>query len=218
MDESNKIYDEYLFPNKLRKLAGPSIVKKPGMAYDDFSYLCLAGSIEGGKLMSEHWLLRFNHGRKLKRKYHVNEIGSINSNFSDFSIIVNFESAHSITTKLSNQIKKTAAQETEDEESRQFYFQNLEDVQKFSYELQRSIITCNKRKDTPTQVLGDKLPQNEIKNLNQLRDKIKERGDKIQSTVDTSERLVHNAKSFSSTARLLKEQYSNSIWTSSSSH
>lgn len=51
MDESNKIYDEYLFPNKLRKLAGPCIVKKPGMAYDDFSYLCLAGSIEGGKTM-----------------------------------------------------------------------------------------------------------------------------------------------------------------------
>lgn len=43
------------------------------------------------------------------------------------------------------------------------YFQNLQDVQTFSYELQRSIITCNKQKTT--QVLGDKLPQNEIRSL-----------------------------------------------------
>lgn len=205
-DESHKIYDEYLFPNKLRKLAGPVIVKKPGMAFDDFSYLCLAGSVEAGKLMSEHYLIRFNHGRKVKRKYHINEISSISSNFSDFSITVMFDTAHSMVGKVKQ----------EEGESRVFYFQSLDETQKFSFELQKSIITCNKKKDNPTQVLGDKLPQNDIKNLNQLRDKVMERGIKLQSAVDQSERLHANAKTFSENARLLKEHYSNSIWTSSS--
>ena len=71
MDESHKIYDEYLFPNKLRKLCGPSMVKKSGQKNDnEFSYICLSGSCEAGKLMSEHYLLRFSPQRKLKRKYH----------------------------------------------------------------------------------------------------------------------------------------------------
>ena len=147
---STLLHDEYLFPNKLRKLAGPSIVKKPGMAFDDFSYLCLAGSVEAGKLMSEHYLIRFNHGRKVKRKYHINEISSIVSNFSDFSITVNFDSTHSLVSKVKQ----------EDGEERVFYFQSLNETQMFSYELQKSIITCNKKKENPTQVLGDSLPQN----------------------------------------------------------
>jgi len=205
-DESHKIYDEYLFPNKLRKLAGPVIVKKPGMAIADFSYLCLASSVEAGKLLSEHYLIRFNHGRKVKRKYHINEIASISSNFSDFSITVEFDTTHSMVSKVKQ----------EEGESRVFYFQNLAETQNFSFELQKSIITCNKKKEVATQVLGDKLPQNELKNLNQLRDKIQERGEKIRSAADHSERLHANAKTFSENARLLKEQYQNSIWTSSS--
>lgn len=58
----------------------------------------------------------------MKRKYHVNEISSINSNFSDFSLIINFDNPHSITQKLSISIKKTAsAVDCDEEESRQFY-------------------------------------------------------------------------------------------------
>jgi len=156
--------------------------------------------------MSEHYLIRFNHGRKVKRKYHINEISSIVSNFSDFSITVNFDSTHSLVSKVKQ----------EEGEERVFYFQSLNETQMFSYELQKSIITCNKKKENPTQVLGDSLPQNDIKTLNQLRDKVMERGIKLQNAADASERLHANAKTFSENARLLKEQYQNSIWTSSS--
>lgn len=232
LSELHKIQDEYLDPNKLRPISGPMIVKKPGMSHDDYSFLCLAGSIEPGKIMSEHFLIRFNHSCKIKRNYHINEIKSISSSFSEFSITINFDRGHTFSAKLKteassrlNTVGMSSMDFDRDQgEVRTFYFQNLADVQNFSYELQKSIIQCNSlcttkenKREEPATLLGDTLPEKEMTNLNELRDKFKERGDKIKSAVDHSERMRNNAQNFSTNARLLKEQYSNSVWTSNSS-
>merc|ERR1712183_548984 len=169
--------------------------------------------------MSEHYLLRFSSQRKLKRKYHINEISSISSNFSNFSLTINFDkigSNQSVTKRI------TSTLDGINEDSRTFFFQSLDDCQKFSFELQKSIIQCNKlcttaenKRDGNAVISGDALPQDQIKSLHELKDKFHERGEKLQKVADNSERLRNSAQTFSSNARALRKQYSNSIWTSS---
>merc|ERR1712176_1500501 len=183
------------------------MVKKSGQKNDnEFSYICLSGSCEAGKLMSEHYLLRFSPQRKLKRKYHVNEISSISSNFFNFSLTINFDKIganQSVTKRITSQIdvildpnnSSSSRTSASNQDSRTFYFQTLDECQKFSFELQKSIIQC--------------------KNLNELKDKFHERGEKLQKAVDNSERMRNSAQTFSNNARALRKQYSNSIWTSS---
>jgi len=213
---------------------GPQWSKKSGQKNDnEFSYICLSGSCEAGKLMSEHYLLRFSPQRKLKRKYHVNEISSISSNFSNFSLTINFDKIganQSVTKRITSQIdvildpnnSSSSRTSASNQDSRTFYFQTLDECQKFSFELQKSIIQCNNlcttaenKRDNKAVISGDALPVDQIKNLNELKDKFHERGEKLQKAVDNSERMRNSAQTFSNNARALRKQYSNSIWTSS---
>ena len=164
---------------------------------------------------------------------HVNEISSISSNFSNFSLTINFDKIganQSVTKRITSQIdvildpnnSSSSRTSASNQDSRTFYFQTLDECQKFSFELQKSIIQCNNlcttaenKRDNKAVISGDALPVDQIKNLNELKDKFHERGEKLQKAVDNSERMRNSAQTFSNNARALRKQYSNSIWTSS---
>jgi len=197
-DQYHKLYEEYLFPNKLRRLAGPTKVKKPeNTSSNQFSFLCLAGSCETGKLLIDHWLIRFSNTRKLKRKYHINNIISLISSFSDFSIKITFNSL----TSLKSSIKGLES------ETRTFFFEDLSSCREFSLQLQKSILNCNSKANVKTTIAGDLLPQENVNELNELRNKVIQRGERLNEALETSERLRNSAQTFSIKARQLRNSF-----------
>lgn len=211
IENSHKIYEEFLYPNKLRKLAGPTAIKKSTQTEsEDFSFLVLAGSMASGKLFDDHFLLRFNEMRKLKRNYHINEISSIKSNFTNFSLTINFDTTHSIRSSISTTLDNYMGSKTV--ESRTYFFPDLVSCQTFSAELQKSIISCNRDKQVKTEISGDALPVAYQNELQQTRQNLIERGERLREVVQNSERLRENARIFNQNARQLKESFKSRLF------
>ena len=138
MGDEHKLYNEYFFPNKLRKIK-VSRVKKEGQTADAYSYLAVGHSLESRKNHTDHYIIRFDQNLKMKRQYHISEILGVQPDYENNCLTLIFHNHHSIRGALLNSAEK---------ESREFYFKSKKELSEFTQEVQKSVIdtekVCNK--------------------------------------------------------------------------
>merc|ERR1711976_974315 len=129
MGDEYKLYNEYFFPNKLRKIK-VCRVKKPNQSQNSYSYLAVAHSLEQGKFHTDHFVIRFDQNLKCKRQYHISEIQSILPDYENNCLVLIFHNHHSIRGALLN---------TSNKESREFFFRSKGELSAFTHEVMKSI-------------------------------------------------------------------------------
>ena len=134
MGDEHKLYNEYFFPNKLRKIK-VSRVKKEGQTADAYSYLAVAHSLESRKNHTDHYIIRFDKNLKMKRQYHISEILGVQPDYENNCLTLIFHNHHSIRGALLNSAEK---------ESREFYFKSKKELSEFTQEVQKSVIDTEK--------------------------------------------------------------------------
>jgi len=187
-----KLYNDFFFPNKFRKIALAKVKKQN---QSDHCWLGIAASMQGGRMNHDHYLCRFDSGLNLKRQYEMQDIAMVDVNLSNASICIGFGNPHSIRGSL----------RSGEQEQRVFYFQNIPSCKEFSKELQKSIITignsqrCSLRGDLKTAEFQDQLIE--------LSRRVSERGDRLREVQENSQRMMESAREFRQNATSLKNKY-----------